>query len=509
MTVAGQKWPPVIAAVAAVAVLAVLAAMSGCDNAGLSGSDKEVDHGPYIDRTSPNIGTLKYVPGGSFQRDGEADNISEVSAFWMNQYEITRAQFFTIMGSDPSLLETSSGGTSDPVQRVNWYHAIAFSNKLSLAESLTPVYSVSGVSDWAGLAYSDIPTSSNANWNQATADWRADGYRLPFEMEWMWAAMGATQDSTAVWVDGVNTTGWDKAFAGSTGSNTIGNYAVYKGNSGPGDTDAGDPANFQGTTRPAGSKLPNELGLYDMSGNVWEWCWDWDDEYPTGPVADYLGADSGEWRILRGGGMETAEDTGAFHPGDRNAILPQRRAGNAGFRVVRSVPVVYEAGDTGPAGGIVFYDKGEYTDGWRYLEAAPASTEWANKPWGGPGTIDDGTQTGIGTGEANTLAIVAAYGDNEPLANRADYAAKLCSDLEYAPGVIFTRFTDWFLPSKDELDLMYVNLHLEGLGTFAEAWYWSSSDYGPLLAWSQFFGDGHQGGLNPDDERMVRAVRAF
>jgi len=82
-------------------------------------------------------------------------------------------------------------GISDPVQHIDWYHAIAFCNKLSIAEGLDQVYSVSGV-DFTTLTYGGIPTSDDTDWDDANADWSANGYRLPTEMEWMWAAMGAT-----------------------------------------------------------------------------------------------------------------------------------------------------------------------------------------------------------------------------------------------------------------------------------------------------------------------------
>ncbi len=170
---------------------------------------------------------------------------------------------------------------------------------------------------------------------------------------------------------------------------------------------------------------------------------------------------------------------------------------------------VYAIGDTGPAGGIVFYDKGEYTDGWRYLEAAPASTEWTIKPWGGEGTLVGGTGTAIGTGKANTQAIVTEYGDEEPRHDRADYAAKLCADLEYGGK------TDWFLPSKDELNEMFENLHDKSLGGFTAVNYWSSSEDDSNHAWTQSFDNGDQAvgpkaGLSFLGVHIsVRAVRAF
>ncbi len=261
------------------------------------------------DYTSPNIGTLKYVPAGQFQRDGESngDNISIISEpYRMSQHEITRQQFQDIMGDDPSDTGSSSG-TSDPVQQVNWYHAIAFCNKLSLEEGLTPVYSVTGV-DFSSLTFAEIPTSTNSDWNAANCDWSADGYRLPTEMEWMWAAMGAEDDYT-------------KAFAGDDGTNSIEDYAWYDDNS-------------ASKTHPAGEKPANELGLHDMSGNVYEWCWDWyDSDYPTGERTDYQGAASEAYRVKRGGSWSS--DSSDCTVSYRNFSFPDYHGSNSGFRVVR------------------------------------------------------------------------------------------------------------------------------------------------------------------------------
>jgi formylglycine-generating enzyme required for sulfatase activity len=277
-----------------------------------------ISTGDYI---SANIGTLKYVPAGSFQRNATATNISTIStAFHMSQYEITRAQFLAIMGTDPSDIPNSSG-TSDPVQMVNWYHAIAFCNKLSIAEGLTPVYSVSGI-NFTILTYPDIPTTSDTTWNAATADWSANGYRLPTEMEWEWAAMGAT--SGFGYTSPTYLTGYEKLFAGSNGTNLVGDYAWTVENS-------------TVTTHPVGTKLPNELGLYDMSGNVAEWCWDWYAPYPSGSLTSDSdagrGAASGTTRILRGG-------TWVFHADNvwvatRGVSLPDYETVDNGFRVVR------------------------------------------------------------------------------------------------------------------------------------------------------------------------------
>ncbi len=119
---------------------------------------------PPSDYSSSNIGTLKGVPFGTFQRDSTSTNISTISkAFRISKNEITRAPFLAIMGSDPTDVSKSSG-TSDQVHMVNWYHAIAFCNKLSIEEGLTPVYTIRGstVPDaWDGTI--TVPTSTDAN----------------------------------------------------------------------------------------------------------------------------------------------------------------------------------------------------------------------------------------------------------------------------------------------------------------------------------------------------------
>jgi hypothetical protein len=165
-----------------------------------------------------------------------------------------------------------------------------------------------------------------------------------------------------------------------------------------------------------------------------------------------------------------------------------------------SDPVVYAVGDTGPAGGIVFYDKGSFSDGWQYLEAAPSDQSTGAK-WGGFGTIVGGTSTAIGTGEENTSAIVSAYGNAEPYENQTEYAAKLCYNL------VLEGYSDWFLPSKDTLNLMYQQKGV--IGGFSTPSYWSSSEYDSSSAWYQWFATGGPGDEHKDFYEYVRAVRAF
>jgi formylglycine-generating enzyme required for sulfatase activity len=284
----------------------------------------------YLTATTTPINiVLKYVPAGSFQRDAASTNISTVSAFRMSQYEITRAQFLAIMGTDPSYTPLSTG-TSDPVQGVTWYAAVAFCNKLSIAEGLTPVYSVFGV-NFTTLTFADIPTDYNATWAAATTNWSANGYRLPTEMEWMWAAMGATSDArSADIVGGVNTGGYTKGYAGSIeagGANiNSGDYAWTYENS------------VNNKSQPVGTKLANELGLYDMSGNVWEWCWDWDSIYPTGILTNYRGAEAAVgtyYRVLRGGDWISIKSF-ATVANRVSRYGPYYQTSIVGFRVVRN-----------------------------------------------------------------------------------------------------------------------------------------------------------------------------
>lgn len=258
--------------------------------------------------------SLKNVPSGMFQRDDNPANTTTISAFRMSQYEITQDQFTTVTGlTNPSYFPTVVNG---PVEQVNWYHALVFCNKLSIREGLTPAYSIDGSTDptnWGTVPapgnLGAVSTIINAKWDAATCNWDANGYRLPTEAEWQWAAMGATDSR-------------DKSFAGSNGSNLIDDFAWYHTNSG-------------NTIHPVGSKSANELGICDLSGNAWEWCWDWKGDYPAGALTNPKGGSSGTYRVIRGGAYHndatwvTVDNRGAGFPWDRNVDS------GFGFRVVR------------------------------------------------------------------------------------------------------------------------------------------------------------------------------
>jgi len=153
--------------------------------------------------------------------------------------------------------------------------------------------------------------------------------------------------------------------------------------------------------------------------------------------------------------------------------------------------VVYAVGVTGPAGGKIFYDKGSYSAGWRYLEAWTAD-ESGTYQWKTSYTTTGGTSTAIGTGYANTYTAMA--GTAHPAAERARNAT-------------WGGYSDWFLPSRDELNLMYGQKGV--IGGFASVNYWSSSEYDIIPAWIQNFANGGQYYYNKDDDLRVRVVRAF
>ena len=164
---------------------------------------------------------------------------------------------------------------------------------------------------------------------------------------------------------------------------------------------------------------------------------------------------------------------------------------------VKAQGKIYKIGQRGPAGGWIFYDKGSYADGWRYLEAAPEdqseSAEWGLYAYSFPGAKG----TAIGTGKIITQTIVS-------ISAEAGIAARLCT--AYRAG----GKSDWFLPSKDELNLMYTNLKKNGVGGFSASAYWSSTEYNEYYAWNQYFDFGEQIGKNHKyDKIRVRAVRSF
>jgi len=172
-------------------------------------------------------------------------------------------------------------------------------------------------------------------------------------------------------------------------------------------------------------------------------------------------------------------------------------AGNDGGKSAPSGQT-YKIGDTGPAGGIVFYDKGVFSNNWRYLEAAPDETE-VTAQWGAYIKNITGTNTVVGNGKKNTEIIL----EQLKKLNENRKAAQLCVAIN------FDGSNDWFLPNKDELNLMYKNLKQKGLGGFSNNWYWSSSQFSNSSAWVQNFSNGSQNNFGKNNTCSVRAIRAF
>jgi formylglycine-generating enzyme required for sulfatase activity len=243
------------------------------------------------------------VDGGTFQmgsNNGDSDEKPvhkvTIKSFSISKYEVTQNEWYEVMGTtirqqrDMKDRELSLYGEGDdyPMYYVNWYEAVDYCNKLSLKEGLTPTYRESG--------------------NKIICDWNANGYRLPTEAEWEFAAKGGIKDNL--------TTDY-------SGSNNVDTVAWYSGNSG----------NSGNSTHPVGTKAANSLGIHDMSGNVWEWCWDWFDDYSGNSQTDPRGAVSGTYRVMRGGSW------GALAGGGRSAFRgnnnPSKRNYGVGFRLVR------------------------------------------------------------------------------------------------------------------------------------------------------------------------------
>jgi sulfatase modifying factor 1 len=242
------------------------------------------------------------VPAGTFSMGSTAGYSNELpvhsvtlSSYWISKYEITQAQYAEVTGSSPSYF---TGDTSRPVEEVTWYDAVEFCNKLSSAEGYSQVYTITGRSPATGY-----PIASAA----VSVDWTKNGYRLPTEAEWEYAARGGSRGQGYTY----------------SGSNDVGTVAWYGNNSGC-------------TTHAVGGKAPNELGLYDMSGNVWEWCWDWYGSYSSSSQTDPRGLDSGSVRVLRGGSWN--DNRYYCRAAVRGYDVPYNRIIYVGFRVVRSSP---------------------------------------------------------------------------------------------------------------------------------------------------------------------------
>ncbi len=199
--------------------------------------------------------------------------------YYIGKFEVTQKEWIAQMGSNPSEFK----GDNLPVEKVSWYDTVEFCNKLSNKEGLTPAYIIDGT---------NVTISSSSN-----------GYRLPTEAQWEFAARGGNLSRKFIY----------------SGSNSVDEVAWYSANT------------IDERTQIVGSKKSNELGIYDMSGNVYEWCYDWLGEYSSESKIDPV-CITGIDRLIRGASWYNDA------PSTRNAYRgydsPDGSYDNLGFRIV-------------------------------------------------------------------------------------------------------------------------------------------------------------------------------
>jgi len=270
---------------------------------------------------------MAWIPAGSFtmgsnnSQDWNASpphTVTLSAGFHMGKYQVTQEQYQAVMGSNPSSFSSNpaSGEVQRrrPVERVSWYNAIVFCNRLSVADGLTPAYEMQTAADtgvWStdtatwGTVPTDWSDPQRTRWDAVRVVASSTGYRLPTEAQWEYAAKGGNE------MPGRFT---------YSGSNNVNNVAWYLGNS-------------NNRTHEVGKKVPNWLGIYDMSGNVWEWCWDWWGSYTGTAKTNPTGSSSGTYRVFRGGSWyDSAEGT---RSANRSYNSPNPGYIIVGFRLAR------------------------------------------------------------------------------------------------------------------------------------------------------------------------------
>jgi len=216
------------------------------------------------------------IKGGEFTMGDEETGRVHVtlSPFLMDKYPVTQALYEQVMNKNPSRFK----GEDRPVEQVSWFDAVEFCNELSRQTGLEPAYGIAG--------------------GQVTRKLNTNGYRLPTEAQWEYACRAGTTDDRYGELDDI---------------------AWYDENSG-------------GESHGVGQKQATGFGLYDMLGNVWEWCNDWYGGYPKKPVTDPAGAEQGFRRVDRGGSWSNG--AGFVRAADRGRDAPDDRSDGLGFRLV-------------------------------------------------------------------------------------------------------------------------------------------------------------------------------
>ncbi len=247
---------------------------------------------------------MVFVEGGTFimgsrryYSDEKPVHQVTVGSILIGKYQVTQQLWESVMGNNPSHFK----GQRRPAETVSWFDATEFCNKLSQKEGLTPCYR-KGIKAKEGFISRMVGYQAEI----ITCDFTANGYRLPTEVEWEFAARGGNKSKRYEY----------------SGSDDIDAVAWY-GYEIPGRT-----------THNVGTKQPNELGIHDMSGNVWEWCWDWYGAYGSGNQTNPRGPSAGSARVGRGGSwVDPVECCHVAYRGDND---PFRRDYDLGFRLART-----------------------------------------------------------------------------------------------------------------------------------------------------------------------------
>ncbi len=274
----------------------------------------------------PELDRMVFVQGGTFQmgskggRSDETPHSVTLSDYYIARHEVTFEEydrFCQAMGKDKPNDEGWGRGTR-PVINISWYDAIEYCNWRSTEDHLTPVYTINKRTRDPNnnSQYDDL------RW-MVTINWQANGYRLPTEAEWEYAARSR---------------GKNQKYAGTS----IEGKLSFYGNFCDQNCTYSWKTEFQNDryaqTAPVSKFKANDLGLFDMSGNVWEWCWDWydNDYYPRSPISNPKGSNTGSNRVLRGGswGYESA----ILRCARRHYNRPYNRSNDIGFRLSRAAP---------------------------------------------------------------------------------------------------------------------------------------------------------------------------